>query len=397
MRGLAALAGCLAALGCTNNPYPDADRDKKVIYSSFTEAPKTLDPAVAYTTAEHVITGNVYDTLLEYHYLARPYRLIAGLAAAVPEPRELPDGRQAYRFQIRPGILFHADPCFAPDQSGRPTREVVAADFAFALARIADPAVNSPVISSFAQIQGFADFSKRLAELRKSDQAFAALPAHEQYARAGGIAGVVVHGSHELEIVLTEPNAQILYWFAMPFTTPMAWEAVAYYTGKDGRASFADHAVGTGPFRLSLYEKQYRFTLERNELWYGSEPGQRRRPRHGVSQRRSIAQDVAEGRIDACLRRPAHALRRPREVLPRARGHSAIQQVPAGLLRRRRHHQGELRCRDRGRPAVAADAGARHAPRQDGGAQHLLRRLQHGRPGARARRRESAAASCGRP
>ncbi|HSR79678.1 MAG TPA: hypothetical protein VLL28_02770 [Hyphomicrobiaceae bacterium] len=92
---LAALAVCAGVAGCTNNPYPQADRDKKVLYSSFHDAPKTLDPAVAYTTAEHVITGNVYDTLLEYDYLARPYRLIAGLAAAVPEPRELPEGRQA--------------------------------------------------------------------------------------------------------------------------------------------------------------------------------------------------------------------------------------------------------------------------------------------------------------
>jgi len=42
------------------------------LYSTFSEAPKTLDPAVAYTTASHVITGNVYDTLLEYHFLKRP-------------------------------------------------------------------------------------------------------------------------------------------------------------------------------------------------------------------------------------------------------------------------------------------------------------------------------------
>ncbi|HKD57382.1 MAG TPA: hypothetical protein VKD45_07725, partial [Hyphomicrobiaceae bacterium] len=70
---LAGLGACMAAAGCTNNPYPQADRDQKVLYSSFHDPPKTLDPAVAYTTAEHVITGNVYDTLLEYHYLARPY------------------------------------------------------------------------------------------------------------------------------------------------------------------------------------------------------------------------------------------------------------------------------------------------------------------------------------
>ena len=43
--------------------------------------------------------------------------------------------------------------------------------------RIADPAVNSPVISSFAQVLGFAEFGKRLVELRRSDPGFAALAA----------------------------------------------------------------------------------------------------------------------------------------------------------------------------------------------------------------------------
>ena len=301
---LAALGACMAAAGCTNNPYPHADRDQKVLYSSFHEAPKTLDPAVAYTTAEHVITGNVYDTLLEYHYLARPYRLIPGLAVSVPKGQDLPDGKQTYRFQLRPGVLFHADPCFPPDAAGRRTREVTAGDLAFALARIADPAVNSPVIGSFAQIEGFADFSKRLEALRRSDKAFAALPVHEQYAKAGGIAGVLVHASHELEIVLSQANAQILYWFAMPFTTPVAWEAVAAYDGKDGRDSFADHAVGTGPFRLALYEKQYRFSLARNELWYATSTANRDAP--GTLFPTAIdPKDVAEGRID-----PAYAGRR---------------------------------------------------------------------------------------
>ena len=98
---VAGIAGLLQVSACTNDPYPDTDRGKKVLYSSFTEAPKTLDPAVAYTTAEHVITGNVYDTLLEYHYLKRPYRLIPGLATAVPEPRQLEGGHQSYRFKIR--------------------------------------------------------------------------------------------------------------------------------------------------------------------------------------------------------------------------------------------------------------------------------------------------------
>lgn len=93
-----ALGSVLGA--CTNDPYPYSDRDSKVLYSSFSEAPKTLDPAVSYTTAEYVITGNVYDTLLEYHYLKRPYQLMPGLAEAVPQSEPLADGGERYDFQI---------------------------------------------------------------------------------------------------------------------------------------------------------------------------------------------------------------------------------------------------------------------------------------------------------
>ena len=264
------LAAGLFSSACTNDPYPDADRDRRVLYSSFSDAPKTLDPAVSYTTSEHVITGNVYDTLLEYHYLKRPYQLIPGLAEAVPKAEPTAGGGERYLFRLRPGIRFHEDPCFGVASPGARTRDVVAADFAFQFARLADPAINSPVASSFAQVAGFSDFGKKLAERRKADPAFAKLPARRQYEEAGGVAGVIARSERELEIVLTEPNAQILYWFAMPFTTPIAWEAVAYYDGREGRDNFADHAVGTGPFRLAVYDKQLRFVLERNPGWYGS-------------------------------------------------------------------------------------------------------------------------------
>jgi peptide/nickel transport system substrate-binding protein len=303
--GLCAVLSCaLLASGCTNDPYPAADRDKKIVYSSFSEAPKTLDPAVAYTTAEHIVTGNVFDTLLEYNYLKRPYELIPGLAEAVPKPESLPSGHQSYRFRLRPGVRFHDDPCFALGQAGRTTREVTAADLAFQFARLADPAVNSPVAGTFGDVLGFTDFGKRLVEKRKADPAFAALPPHEQYRQAGPIEGVMLHGAREIEFVLASPNPQLLYWFAMPFTTPMAWEAVAYYDGKEGRANLADRAVGTGPFRLALYEKQHRFTLARNEAWYGRMPENAGAP-GTVFPKEIDPEDVEARRID-----PAYAGRR---------------------------------------------------------------------------------------
>jgi oligopeptide transport system substrate-binding protein len=265
----AAAFSALALLACTNDPYPQSDADRKILYTSFVEAPKTLDPAVAYTTSAHAITGNVYGTLLEYHYLERPYTLMPGLAEAMPEAEPRADGKVAYRFRLRPGMLYQDDPCFAPGGEGRRTREIVAQDVAFELMRLADPDVNSPVADPFSNIDGFRAFGERLTELRRQP-ALAALRPEQLYARAGGIAGAIVRGSYELEIVLAEPYPQILYWFAMPFSSPVPWEAVAYYDGREGRPRFADHPVASGPYVLATYDKQFRMVLEANANWYGA-------------------------------------------------------------------------------------------------------------------------------
>ena len=298
LSAIAGLVGLLLVPGCTNNPYPDADQGKKVLYSSFNEAPKTLDPAVAYTTAEHVVTGTVYDTLLEYHFLKRPYELIPGLAEAVPKPETQADGRQVYRFKLRQGVLFHADPCFALSQQGRDTREVLAADVAFQLARLADPAVNSPVASTFADVLGFTDFAKRLAERRKADPAFAALPAQEQYKRAGGIEGVVVRG---------EPRPRHRAGRAQSADPLLVRDAVHHADGVGGggllrrqaRAAQLRRSRGRhGPFRLAVYEKQHRFVLERNPSWYGTLQARSQARRARSFQPRSTPRTSSARRID---------------------------------------------------------------------------------------------------
>ena len=263
-----ALVVAALLVGCTNDPYPEEHEARKILYFPYETPTKTLDPAVAYTTVDHAVTGPVYDTLLEYHYLARPYRLIPGLAHDVPELETRGD-RSVYRFRLREGLVFHPDPCFSPTGEPAATREIEAADVAFQLMRVADPAVNSPVTSNFTRIEGFAEFGARLVARRETDAAFAARPVHEQYAAVGGIPGVRVPARHQLELVLTDRHPQLLYWFAMEFTTPVPWEAIAYYDGRAGRDAFAEHPVGSGPFRLVHYDKRYRIVLERFDGWYG--------------------------------------------------------------------------------------------------------------------------------
>ena len=294
----AAAALCLLGLAaCTNDPYPDADDGVKILYQPLAEPPRTLDPAVSYTAAEHQITGIVYATLLDYHYLARPYRLIPGLAREVPQARTFPDGRVAYRFRLREGALFQDDPAFAIAGTGSATREVVAGDVAFQLMRIADPAVASPVVATFAKIDGWRDFSERLTALREADAAFATQPVHEQYAAAGGIAGVKVAGRYELEIVLAEPYPQLLYWFTMPFTAPVPWEAVEHWDGQEGRDFFKDHPVGAGPFRVTAFERQRRVALERNPNFYGLRHSEWRAP-GATYPSEGEPEDTTLGRLD---------------------------------------------------------------------------------------------------
>lgn len=268
-RLLLAAACCAATLGCGNDPYPVEDALSKILYQPFDDPPKTLDPQVAYSVIDHQVIGYVYDTLLGYHYLKRPFVLIPGMAEEVPEAALQPGGRVAYRFRLRPGMLFHEDPCFARFQPGARTRAVEAADAAFALLRVADPAVVSPVIEALGKISGLLDFGKRLEERRKADPAFAALRIDEQYRAAGPVDGVRVLGPLELEIVLDDAYPQLLYWFAMPFTSPVPWEALAVYDGQDGRESFAEHPVGSGPFVLERYDKRSRIVLQKNASWYG--------------------------------------------------------------------------------------------------------------------------------
>jgi len=268
VKAVGLIAAVTALLSCSNNPYPAADDDLKILYSVYGEAPKTLDPAVSYNVSSSRIVSAICETLLEYHYLKRPYQLIPGLAEAIPEPVEREDGTVSYTFQLREGVMFQDDPSFALGEEGRKTRRVVADDYLFALKRLGDPAINSPVAHIFSKVVGLHDFGEALSE-RRQDEAFAVLAAHEQYAALGPVEGLVRHGDYAFEVILDAPYPQLVYWFAMPFTTAVPWEALVYYDGNEGRPRFADHPVGAGPYRMTHYDKQFRIVLERNPNWYG--------------------------------------------------------------------------------------------------------------------------------
>lgn len=68
-----------------------------------------FDPAATQDLYSGTIEARIFDALYVWDYLARPYRLVPSVAAAMPEISA--DGR-TWTIRIRPGIYFAADPAF---------------------------------------------------------------------------------------------------------------------------------------------------------------------------------------------------------------------------------------------------------------------------------------------
>ena len=68
---------------------------------------KTLDPALADDLASRNLVGALFDTLLEYDYLARPYRLKPAMLETMPSVDEK---FTRYDFVLKKDLLFAADP-----------------------------------------------------------------------------------------------------------------------------------------------------------------------------------------------------------------------------------------------------------------------------------------------
>src|SRR5205807_2297973 len=78
---------------------------------------------------------------------------------------------------------------------------------------------------------------------------------------AADVAGLQVNPKdpYTFRVRLNQPYPQLRYLMAMPFTTPLAREAVARYG-----AELARHPVGCGPYRMTEYTRKQRIVLRVN-------------------------------------------------------------------------------------------------------------------------------------
>lgn len=296
----AILASSLAACDGTplNDPYSPDQNGQAILYSSFMERPKHLDPAIAYSSNEFSFISQIYEPPLQYHYLRRPYTLIPQAAAALPEVlhfdaqgrKQAADADVAaiaysdYVITIKPGIHYQPHPAFAKNAAGdylyhrldaeqldairtledfeqQATRELTADDYVYQIKRLADPHVQSPIGELMKNyIVGFDGFGA--ASAKADALALRNLP----------LEGAVSLDRYRYRIRIKGKYPQFKYWLAMPFFAPIPWEAAVFYAqpGLVAKNITLDwYPVGTGPYFMQENNPNRRITLVKNPHFHG--------------------------------------------------------------------------------------------------------------------------------
>jgi len=214
----------------------------RVLRYAFPVAESGFDPAQISDTYSRTVTAHIFEALYGYDHLARPAKIVPLIAAGMPE---VSDDFRTWTFKLQPGIFFAEDAAFKGQK-----REVVAADFVFAIKRYADPQVKSPLWASVEnwKVTG-------LAALRKEALDRKAAFNHDQ-----PIEGLRALDRHTLQVKFEAPLPRFLDFMAVSdLFGAVAREVTQFYGDK-----IAEHPVGSGPFKLGQWRRSSLIVLERN-------------------------------------------------------------------------------------------------------------------------------------
>ncbi len=204
------------------------DLKDRTLHVNVSAKVKGFDPVNAGDTYSSGEIARVYEGLLTYHYLKRPYTLIPNLAEDMPT---VSNNGMTYTFKIKKGVKFQDNKCF-PNGKGR---ELKAKDFVYSIKRMADAKNVS---------EGWWLLDKKIKGLN----AWRTKYKTEKTNYDEVVEGVKALDDYTIQFTLSQPYPQFLYSLAMVYTFAVPKEAVDFY-GKD----FLNNPVGTGPFVTKPY------------------------------------------------------------------------------------------------------------------------------------------------
>ncbi len=289
-----------------NNPYPAKDANKNILYTSFSERPKHLDPVQSYSSNEYQLHNQIYEPILQYHYLKRPYELTTLTAQNIPVPQYFNTAGQQvsemskdveyslYTIKIKPGIMYQPHPAFAKKADGTfyyhdlndnklenirllsdfkhtGTMELTANDYVYQIKRLAHPKLHSPILGLMNEyIVGLKSYSALLAtEFKKQTDAESGFNYFDlsHY----DLAGVKLIDRYTYQVKIRGKYPQFLYWLAMPFFSPVPRDVDYFYSQpgmKERNLTLDWYPVGTGPYMIAENNPNRQMVLVRNPAYH---------------------------------------------------------------------------------------------------------------------------------
>lgn len=217
-RLIAAFIALTLLIACSAQSRPEG-----YVYMRIADNPTTLDPALIVD-----VTGGLIAA-----------KLFSGLVRLGPDLAIAPDIAQSwtvsgdglrYRFKLRRGVKFHSG------------RELKAEDVRYSFERVLHPDTKSPKTWVLRMIAGASEYMAGRADM---------------------VRGIRVLDAYTVELTLSEPYSPFLYLLTMPAGYIVPVEEVLRW-GDD----FSAHVVGTGPFKLELWQQNRDIKLSRNEAYF---------------------------------------------------------------------------------------------------------------------------------
>ena len=225
---------------------PLATAGHKTLHIAIPAPETTLDPVQTNSDQNtNTVLAQILEAPFSFDYLARPARLALATAAALPDISA--DGK-AFTVRLQRGIFFADDAAF----KGQP-RELVAADYVYALKRYYDPRWNSSDLYIFESLK-----LPGLSELRAK-----AVKSRQPFDYDTPVDGVRALDRYTLRITLGVADPRFVYTLANASTMGAVAREVVEHYGDDIGA----HPVGTGAFKLKRWRRASRIELERSPTY----------------------------------------------------------------------------------------------------------------------------------
>lgn len=198
---------------CPEDPY------NNYLNLIITTEPKSLDPALSTDITTGVVTGLMYNNLVEFGVGTE---VIPGLA----ESWNISEDGKVYTFFLRQNVNFW---------DGSP---FTSADVKYTFEHLLNPDTRSPQTWLLMPVQGARDYSKGLVD---------------------SIRGIQIVSDHEIQLILDTPFAPMIGFLGAPATA-----IVSSKTKSDLRVS----PMGTGPWIFDIWQPDQQLRFHKNPDYF---------------------------------------------------------------------------------------------------------------------------------